>query len=80
MEWRHFRGTPVDVVTAGGLWTLTQDAAVRTAPKKNAAVIDEYPAGTAMVVLGTARGQPYQYVSPCNACRNGFVETASLAR
>ena len=77
--WIEFRGTPVDVV-AGGLWTLTKDAGVLTAPKKGAHVIDEYPAGTAMVVLGNARGQPYQYVSPCNACRRGFVETALLAK
>ena len=79
-KWIDFRGTPVDVVAAGGLWTLTQDAGVLTAPKKNAHVIDEYPAGTAMVVLGTARGQPYQYVSPCNACRHGFDETALLTK
>lgn len=77
--WIEFRGTPVDVVP-GGLWTLTKDAAVISAPRKGSAVIDEYPAGTAMVVLGNARGQPYQYVSPCNACRNGFVETALLAK
>ena len=77
--WIEFRGHPVDVVP-GGLWTLTQDAAVRTEPAKNGAVIDEYPAGTAMVVLGSARDKPYQYVSPCNACRRGFVETAALAQ
>lgn len=78
-KWIDFRGTPVDVVE-GALYTLTQDAGVRTAPKKNAAVIDEYPAGTAVVVLGSARGQPYQYVSPCNACRHGFVEAALLTK
>ena len=77
--WIEFRGTPVDVV-AGGLWTLTQDAPVVSAPKKGAAVIDEYPAETAMVVLGNARGAPYSYVSPCNACRRGFVETALLVK
>lgn len=77
--WIEFRGTPVDVVP-GGLFTLTKEAAVLTAPKKGSAVIDEYPAGTAMVVLGNARGQPYQYVSPCNACRKGFVETVLLAK
>lgn len=77
--WIEFRGHVVDVVP-GGLWTLTQDAAVRSSPMKNGAVIDEYEAGTAMVVLGTARGKPYQYVSPCNACRRGFVETAALSK
>ena len=77
--WIEYRGTPVDVV-AGGLFTLTKDAPVLTAPKPGSAVIEEYPAGTAMVVLGNARGQPYQYVSPCNACTPGFVETAVLAK
>jgi len=77
--WIEFRGHIVDVVP-GGLWTLTKDSAVRTAPAKSGQVIDEYPAGTAMVVLGSARSGPYQYVSPCNACRRGFVETASLAK
>lgn len=77
--WIEFRGHIVDVVP-GGLMTLTKDDAVLTAPAKNGSVIDEYPAGTAMVVLGSARGKPYSYVSPCNACRRGFVETAALAR
>lgn len=77
--WIEFRGHIVDVVP-GGLWTLTKDDAVRTAPAKNGPVIDEYPAGTAMVVLGSARGKPYQYVSPCNACQRGFVETTALAK
>ena len=77
--WIEFRGTPVDVVP-GGLWILNKDAPVVSAPKKGATVIDEYPAETAMVVLGNARGQPYQYVSPCNACRKGFVETALLTK
>ena len=77
--WIEFRGYPVDVVP-GGLWTLTKETAVRAAPAKNGPVIDEYEAGTAMVVLGSARDKPYQYVSPCNACRRGFVETEALAK
>jgi hypothetical protein len=43
-------------------------------------VLDEYPAGTAMVVIGAARDAPFQFVSPCNACRRGFVEAAALAK
>lgn len=77
--WIEFRGYVVDVVP-GGLWTLTKDAPVRAAPAKNGPVIDEYETGTAMVVLGSARAKPYQYVSPCNACRRGFVETEALAK
>jgi hypothetical protein len=75
--WIEYRGTVVDVLP-GGLWTLTKDTAVRTAPRNNAPVLDEYPEGTTVVVLGTARSGPYSYVSPCNACRRGFVETTLL--
>lgn len=78
-SWIDFRGHPVDVAP-GGLWTLTQDAPILVAPEKDAQVLDEYPAGTAVVVLGNARDAPYQFVSPCNACRRGFVEIAVLKK
>jgi hypothetical protein len=77
--WIDYRGHVVDVVP-GGLLTLTRDSGVRTAPAKNAPMLDEYPAGTAVVVIGNARSGPWQLVSPCNACRRGFVETAVLAK
>jgi hypothetical protein len=77
--WITFRGHQIDVAP-GGLLTLTSDAAVLASPRKDGQVLDEYPQGTAMVVIGTARGLPYQFVSPCNACRRGFVETALLAK
>jgi len=60
--------------------TLTADSAVIDAPGKKGQVIEEYPAGTAMIVIGTAREGPYSFVSPCNACRRGFVETALLKK
>ena len=75
--WIDFKGNAVDVAP-GGLMTLARDAPVLAEPKKNAQVLDEYPVGTAVVVIGNARGAPYQFVSPCNACRRGFVETAAL--
>jgi hypothetical protein len=77
--WIDVRGQPVDVAP-GGLWTLTRDAPVLVAPEPKSEVLDEYPAGTSVVVIGAAREAPYQFVSPCNACRRGFVETAALAR
>ncbi|MGQ0385125.1 MAG: hypothetical protein ACT4UP_10650 [Gammaproteobacteria bacterium] len=77
--WIDYRGHVVDVVP-GGLWTLSRDSGVRIGPAKNAPVIDEYPAGTVVVVIGNARTGPWQLVSPCNACRRGFVETAVLAK
>jgi hypothetical protein len=75
--WIRYRNHIVDVVP-GGLWTLTRDAAVLTAPSAKGQVIDEYPAGTTMVVLGASREAPYKYVSPCNGCRRGFVDAELL--
>jgi hypothetical protein len=77
--WIDFKGHPVDVAP-GGLMTLTQDAPVLDAPNKRAQTLDEYPVGTAAVVIGSARDAPYLFVSPCNACRRGFVETALLKK
>ncbi|MGH8251979.1 MAG: hypothetical protein ACREVI_15020 [Steroidobacteraceae bacterium] len=78
-SWIDYRGNPVDVA-AGGLRRLARDAPILDAPAKVAQVLDEYPVGTAVIVIGNARGAPYQFVSPCNACRRGFVETAALAQ
>jgi hypothetical protein len=78
-SWIDFRGNPVDVAP-GGLWTLTKDAPVLAEPKPSALVIDEYPIGTAVIVIGAARGAPYRFVSPCNACRRGFVDAALLQK
>ena len=78
--WIDFKGHPVDVAS-GGLMTLVKDTAVLDAPGgKRAQVLDEYPAGTAMIVIGAARDAPWSFVSPCNACRRGFVETALLTK
>ena len=79
-KWIDFKSHPVDVVQ-GTLMTLAKDSAVLDAPGgKKAQVLDEYPVGTSMLVIGTAREGPYSFVSPCNACRRGFVETAVLAK
>ena len=75
----EYRGHIVDVVP-NDLWMLTKDAAVLTAPSSNGQPIDEYPAGTAVVVIGTAREGPYKYVSPCNACRRGFMDASLLMK
>jgi hypothetical protein len=78
--WIDFKSHAVDVA-AGSLMTLTKDSAVLDAPGgKKAVVLDEYPVGTVMIVIGTARDAPYSFVSPCNACRRGFIETALLAK
>lgn len=78
-SWIDFRGHAVDVVPVG-LSILVREAPVLVAPAKGAQVLDIYPAGTALVVIGTARVAPYSYVSPCNSCPRGFVETAALKK
>ena len=79
--WIDYKGHAVDVAAQGTLKTLTQDSAVYDAPGgKKAQALDEYPVGTSMLVIGTAREGPYTFVSPCNACRRGFVETALLTK
>ena len=77
--WIAFKGHPVDFAP-GGLMRLTQDSAVIDAPGKRGQVLDEYPVGTTLVVIGQARDAPYTFVSPCNACPRGFVETALLTK
>jgi hypothetical protein len=78
--WIDFKGHAVDVAPRD-LMTLTQDSAVLDGPGgRKAQVLDEYPVGTTVIVIGKARDSPYTFVSPCNACRRGFVETALLAK
>lgn len=78
--WIDFKGNKVDVAPRG-LMTLTKDAAVLDSPGgRRAQALDQYPLGTTVIVVGTARDAPYTFVSPCNACRRGFVETALLAK
>jgi len=78
-SWIDFRGHRVDVAP-GGLWRLTRDAPILAAPKPKGEVLDEYPIGTAVVVIGNAHDAPYKFVSPCNACRRGFVDEAALKK
>jgi hypothetical protein len=78
--WIDFKGHAVDVAPRD-LMTLTQDSAVLDGPGgRKAQVLDEYPVGTTVIVIGKSRDAPYTFVSPCNACRRGFVETALLAK
>ncbi len=78
--WIDFKGHAVDVAP-GTLKTLKKDSQVLDAPGgKKAQVLDEYPLGTSMLVIGTSREGPYAFVSPCNACRRGFVDSTLLSK
>jgi hypothetical protein len=73
------RGHWVDFAPEG-LWTLTADVALREAPHEAGAVIERYPAGTMVAIIGKARDADWRYVSPCNACARGFVESRALQK
>jgi hypothetical protein len=61
-----------------GFWTLTRDMPLLESPAADAAILDHYPKGTEVIVIGRSRDTPYLYVSPCNACSNGFIDRAHL--
>jgi hypothetical protein len=68
-------------VAPNGLWKLKRETAVLGAPQAGAAVLDRYKAETLVVVIGEARGAGnYLDISPCNACRSGFVEVGALEK
>lgn len=71
--------TTVDVAP-GGLRTLMAEAAVLAAPTPDAQVLDTYPTGTDVVVIGNVRDSAYRYVSPCNACDRGFLPASALGQ
>jgi hypothetical protein len=63
----------IDKRSSGELRTTTDKLKVLSAPKAGSKVLQEYDKGAMMAVLGEATGTGYLYVSPCNACANGFV-------
>jgi hypothetical protein len=73
------RGHWVDVAP-DGLWTLVREVPVLASPAPDARVLERYPVDSEVVVIGDARGTPYKYVSPCNSCKNGFIDPAALRR
>lgn len=73
------RGHRVDFAgSVHGFATFLGDTAVLAEPLPGAAVLDRYGAGVDAVIVGTAEDADYYYVSPCNACGNGFVEKAAV--
>jgi hypothetical protein len=68
----------IDRIAGGKLYTLTGKIAVHSGPTRRSAVIGTYGKGSIFAVMGQARGTDYLYVSPCNACRNGFVRKSEL--
>jgi hypothetical protein len=74
---RTVRGTRVDVAgSVHGLYALVARTTVTATPEPGAASVGEYDAGTEVAIVGQA-GDHY-YVSPCNACDNGFVPKSAV--
>lgn len=59
-----------------GLRALSHAADLLDVPAAGGERLGRYPAGTLVAIIGSADG--YYYVSPCNACRSGFVEEAAM--
>jgi hypothetical protein len=72
-------GQWVDVAPEG-LWALIRATPVLERPSPDSAVIEHYPAGSEVIVIGNARHLPYRYISPCNACTRGFVDAAAIRK
>jgi hypothetical protein len=73
------RGTRVAVAgSIRGLYELSAATTLRAQPSTRAAEMGHYDAGTEVVILGTAAGGDYFYVSPCNPCDSGFAPRAAL--
>lgn len=73
------RGFDVDVNgPVHGLANIPAATAVLATPKPDGEVLDRYAEGAEVVVIGQAGD--YYYVSPCNACKSGFVLKSVLSR
>ena len=74
----HTTKYKIDERGGGQLATTTDKLQVLSAPKAGSKVLREYDKGAMMAVIGEATGTDYLYVSPCNACENGFVSKAEF--
>jgi len=68
----------IDRNGGGKLYTLTGKIDVHSEPERASPVIGKYGKGSIFAVMGRARGTDYLYVSPCNACKNGFVRKSEF--
>lgn len=75
----NVRGTRIEIASSvHGLYALADATTVRETPRANGAEVGRYDAGTEVAIMGTAEGGEWYYVSPCNACDNGFVPRSAV--
>ena len=74
------RGARVEIAgLVRGLHALAAETTLRATPNANGAEVGRYDAGTEVTIVGTADGDDWYYVSPCNACKSGFMPKAAVA-
>jgi hypothetical protein len=75
----NVRGTRVDIAgSIDGPYPLAAATTVRATPRANGAEAGSYGAGTEVAIIGTAEGGDWYYISPCNACDDGFVPRSAV--
>ena len=74
------RGTRVEIASSvQGLHPLTAAATLRATPRASGEDVGRYEAGTDVAIIGTVEDGDWYYVSPCNACKSGFVPQSAVA-
>jgi len=75
----NVRGTRIEIASSvHGLYPLAAATTVRATARANGAEVGRYDAGTEVAIVGTAEGGDWYYVSPCDACDNGFVPRSAV--
>ena len=52
---------------------------LRATPRASGEDVGHYEAGTDVAIIGTVEDGDWYYVSPCNACKRGFVLKSAVA-
>ncbi|HEX7237815.1 MAG TPA: hypothetical protein VF405_12685 [Gammaproteobacteria bacterium] len=74
------RGARVEIASsAQGLHPLTAATTVRATPRSSGDEVGHYDAGIEVAIIGTVESGDWYYVSPCNACKSGFVPKSAVA-
>jgi hypothetical protein len=74
------RGARVEIATSvQGLHPLTAATTLRATPRASGENVGRYEAGADVAIIGTVEDGDWYYVSPCNACKSGFVPQSAVA-
>jgi hypothetical protein len=62
-----------------GRHPLNAATTLRATPRASGEEVGRYDAGTEVAIIGAVTGGDWYYVSPCNACKSGFVPQSAVA-